>query len=55
MNCLPPHPPLPPPPPPMAGLFPESSIDTLRRELQWECDYLREARCARRFRELLKD
>uniref|UniRef100_V9KJT1 Putative aarF domain-containing protein kinase 4-like protein n=1 Tax=Callorhinchus milii TaxID=7868 RepID=V9KJT1_CALMI len=37
------------------GLFPESSIDTLRRELQWECDYLREARCARRFRELLKD
>ncbi|XP_033617965.1 atypical kinase COQ8A, mitochondrial [Fukomys damarensis] len=37
------------------GLFPEHLIDVLRRELALECDYAREAACARRFRELLKD
>ncbi|XP_020025847.1 atypical kinase COQ8A, mitochondrial [Castor canadensis] len=37
------------------GLFPEHLIDVLRRELALECDYLREAACAKRFRELLKD
>uniref|UniRef100_M3YWK9 Atypical kinase COQ8A, mitochondrial n=1 Tax=Mustela putorius furo TaxID=9669 RepID=M3YWK9_MUSPF len=38
-----------------AGLFPEHLIDVLRRELALECDYQREAACARKFRELLKD
>ncbi|XP_036611330.1 atypical kinase COQ8A, mitochondrial [Trichosurus vulpecula] len=37
------------------GLFPEHLIDVLRRELALECDYKREADCARKFRELLKD
>ncbi|XP_027967483.1 atypical kinase COQ8A, mitochondrial isoform X1 [Eumetopias jubatus] len=37
------------------GLFPEHLIDVLRRELALECDYQREAACARKFRELLKD
>ncbi|XP_059797385.1 atypical kinase COQ8A, mitochondrial-like [Balaenoptera ricei] len=37
------------------GLFPEHLIDVLRRELALECDCQREAACARRFRELLKD
>ncbi|MBN3326015.1 COQ8B kinase, partial [Atractosteus spatula] len=35
------------------GLFAESSIEVLQRELEWECDYRREAKCAKRFRELL--
>ncbi|XP_023649097.2 atypical kinase COQ8A, mitochondrial [Paramormyrops kingsleyae] len=37
------------------GLFPEHLIEVMRRELALECDYIREARCARKFRELLKD
>ncbi|XP_077443854.1 atypical kinase COQ8A, mitochondrial [Stigmatopora argus] len=37
------------------GLFPEHLIDVMRRELALECDYIREAQCARKFRELLKD
>ncbi|XP_036994712.2 atypical kinase COQ8A, mitochondrial [Artibeus jamaicensis] len=37
------------------GLFPEHLIDVLRRELALECNYEREAACARKFRELLKD
>uniref|UniRef100_A0A4X1TBC7 Atypical kinase COQ8A, mitochondrial n=1 Tax=Sus scrofa TaxID=9823 RepID=A0A4X1TBC7_PIG len=37
------------------GLIPEHLIDVLRRELALECDYQREAACARKFRELLKD
>ncbi|XP_072346128.1 atypical kinase COQ8B, mitochondrial isoform X1 [Scyliorhinus torazame] len=37
------------------GLFAESGIVVLKRELEWECDYIREAACAKRFRELLKD
>lgn len=32
------------------GLFPEHLIDVTRRELSLECDYIREARCARKFR-----
>ncbi|KAG7265746.1 hypothetical protein CRUP_035099, partial [Coryphaenoides rupestris] len=30
-------------------------IDVMRRELALECDYIREAQCARKFKELLKD
>ncbi|KAM9002365.1 atypical kinase COQ8A, mitochondrial [Sarcophilus harrisii] len=37
------------------GLFPEHLIDVLRRELALECDYQREAACAKKFKELLKD
>ncbi|KAM9339410.1 atypical kinase COQ8A, mitochondrial [Symphorus nematophorus] len=36
------------------GLFPEHLIDVMRKELALECDYLREAQCAKKFRELLK-
>lgn len=35
---------------PGTGLFPEHLIDVLRRELALECDYQREAACARKFR-----
>ncbi|KAI2656104.1 Atypical kinase COQ8B, mitochondrial [Labeo rohita] len=31
------------------GLFADSSLEVLQRELAWECDYKREAECARRF------
>uniref|UniRef100_A0A9J7Z6M8 Coenzyme Q8B n=1 Tax=Cyprinus carpio carpio TaxID=630221 RepID=A0A9J7Z6M8_CYPCA len=37
------------------GLFADSSLEVLQRELAWECDYKREAECAKRFRNLLKD
>ncbi|KAM9840086.1 atypical kinase COQ8A, mitochondrial [Aulostomus maculatus] len=37
------------------GLFPEHLIDVMRQELALECDYIREAQCAKKFRELLKD
>lgn len=37
------------------GLFPENSVQVLQKELSWECDYLREAECGKRFRELLSD
>uniref|UniRef100_A0A3Q2YNL0 Atypical kinase COQ8A, mitochondrial n=1 Tax=Hippocampus comes TaxID=109280 RepID=A0A3Q2YNL0_HIPCM len=37
------------------GLFPEHMIDVMRRELALECDYLREAQCAKKFRSLLKE
>ncbi|NXS45723.1 COQ8A kinase, partial [Balaeniceps rex] len=37
------------------GLFPEHLIEVLSRELALECDYQREAACARKFQELLKD
>uniref|UniRef100_A0A8B9H6T3 Atypical kinase COQ8A, mitochondrial n=1 Tax=Astyanax mexicanus TaxID=7994 RepID=A0A8B9H6T3_ASTMX len=33
------------------GLFPEHLIDVMRRELALECDYIREAKCARKFKE----
>ncbi|MBN3309144.1 COQ8A kinase, partial [Amia calva] len=37
------------------GLFPEHLIEVMSRELALECDYIREAQCARKFKELLKD
>ncbi|KAM4643468.1 LOW QUALITY PROTEIN: atypical kinase COQ8B, mitochondrial-like [Amazona ochrocephala] len=37
------------------GLFPEKSLEVLQKELEWECDYQREAQCARTFRDLLRD
>ncbi|KAL4649190.1 atypical kinase ADCK3, mitochondrial [Arapaima gigas] len=36
------------------GLFPEHLIEVMSRELALECDYIREARCAKKFKELLK-
>ncbi|KAM9841990.1 atypical kinase COQ8A, mitochondrial isoform 1-T2 [Aulostomus maculatus] len=36
------------------GLFPEHLIEVMRRELALECDYKREAQCAKKFQELLK-
>nr|XP_057912015.1 atypical kinase COQ8A, mitochondrial [Doryrhamphus excisus] len=36
------------------GLFPEHLIQVMSRELALECDYVREARCTRKFQELLK-
>uniref|UniRef100_A0AAV2J214 ABC1 atypical kinase-like domain-containing protein n=1 Tax=Knipowitschia caucasica TaxID=637954 RepID=A0AAV2J214_KNICA len=35
------------------GLFADSSLEVLQRELTWECDYKREAECAKRFRSLV--
>jgi aarF domain-containing kinase len=37
------------------GLYLDKTIANARIELGWECDYIREAECARRFRDLLKD
>lgn len=37
------------------GLYAENAIDVARREMAWEVDYLREAKNAQSFRELLKD
>ncbi|XP_008289442.1 chaperone activity of bc1 complex-like, mitochondrial [Stegastes partitus] len=37
------------------GLFPEHLIEVMSRELALECDYIREAKCAKQFQELLKD
>uniref|UniRef100_A0A8C5G5R3 Atypical kinase COQ8A, mitochondrial n=1 Tax=Gouania willdenowi TaxID=441366 RepID=A0A8C5G5R3_GOUWI len=37
------------------GLFPEHLIEVMSRELARECDYIREAKCAQHFQELLKD
>ncbi|XP_021339865.1 atypical kinase COQ8A, mitochondrial-like, partial [Mizuhopecten yessoensis] len=37
------------------GVYIDSVIAVARTELKWEVDYLREARCARRFRELVKN
>lgn len=37
------------------GLFLDKTIDNARTELAWECDYVREANCIRRFQELLSD
>ncbi|KAM3875292.1 atypical kinase COQ8B, mitochondrial [Diretmus argenteus] len=36
------------------GLFADSSLEVLQRELAWECDYKREAECAKNFRHLLE-
>lgn len=35
------------------GLYLDKTIANARTELAWECDYLREAECARRFQDLL--
>ncbi|RHZ58743.1 protein kinase COQ8 [Aspergillus thermomutatus] len=37
------------------GLYLDKTIANARTELAWECDYIREAECGNRFRELLKD
>src|SRR6201994_3692883 len=37
------------------GLFLDRTIANARTELAWECDYLREAECAKRYRKLLDD
>ncbi|XP_071352256.1 atypical kinase COQ8B, mitochondrial [Trachinotus anak] len=36
------------------GLFADNSLEVLQRELAWECDYKREAECAKKFRSLLE-
>ncbi|XP_033486766.2 atypical kinase COQ8B, mitochondrial [Epinephelus lanceolatus] len=36
------------------GLFADSSLEVLQRELAWECDYKREAECAKQFRSMLE-
>ncbi|XP_017346279.1 atypical kinase COQ8B, mitochondrial [Ictalurus punctatus] len=36
------------------GLFADSSLEVLHRELAWECDYKREAKCAKRFKTLME-
>ncbi|XP_059186482.1 atypical kinase COQ8B, mitochondrial [Centropristis striata] len=36
------------------GLFADSSLEVLQKELAWECDYKREAECAKRFRSMLE-
>lgn len=36
------------------GLYLNKTIDNARLELGWECDYSREAECAKRYRELLQ-
>jgi aarF domain-containing kinase len=37
------------------GLFLDKTIANARTELAWECDYIREAECGKRFQELLAD
>ncbi|KAF7128777.1 hypothetical protein CNMCM5793_003686 [Aspergillus hiratsukae] len=37
------------------GLYLDKTIANARTELAWECDYIREAQCGNRFRELVKD
>ena len=37
------------------GLYLEKTIANARTELAWECDYVREANCAKRFKDLLAD
>src|SRR5204863_9965397 len=37
------------------GLYLEKTIANARTELAWECDYIREAECANRFKKLLQD
>ncbi|XP_075043131.1 atypical kinase COQ8B, mitochondrial [Mixophyes fleayi] len=37
------------------GLFPDNSVQVLQKELAWECDYLREAECSKKFWQLLSD
>lgn len=35
--------------PSCAGLFPQHLIEVMSRELALECDYVREAKCAKKF------
>ncbi|EAW08678.1 protein kinase COQ8 [Aspergillus clavatus NRRL 1] len=37
------------------GLYLDKTIANARTELGWECDYIREAECGNRFKELVKD
>ena len=37
------------------GLYLDKTIANARTELGWECDYVREAQCGRKFKELLSD
>jgi len=37
------------------GLYLEKTIANARTELAWECDYIREAECGKRFQKLLSD
>jgi aarF domain-containing kinase len=37
------------------GLYLDKTIANARTELAWECDYMREAECAKRFHKLLED
>jgi len=37
------------------GLYLEKTIANARTELAWECDYIREADCGKRFKDLLRD
>ncbi|KAK8031512.1 molecular chaperone [Apiospora arundinis] len=37
------------------GLYLNKTIDNARTELGWECDYVREAECGEKYRELLAD
>ena len=37
------------------GMYLDKTIANARTELAWECDYLREAECGNRFRQLLQD
>ena len=37
------------------GLYLDKTIENARKELAWECDYVREANCMRRFGRLLRD
>ncbi|XP_063588561.1 uncharacterized protein LOC134765719 isoform X2 [Penaeus indicus] len=36
------------------GLYVDSVIEVAKKELNWECDYIREAECTTRFRDLVK-
>lgn len=36
------------------GLYLNKTIDNARLELGWECDYIREAECAKRYKDLLR-
>ncbi|XP_069156096.1 atypical kinase COQ8B, mitochondrial [Procambarus clarkii] len=36
------------------GLFVDSIVEVAKKELRWECDYVREAECTKRFSELVK-
>lgn len=38
----------------ITGLFVDSIIEVAKRELAWECDYVREAECTYRFRKLVE-